>query len=201
MTTREQQEALIEAWGDMVEDRCTAGWSPYLLSIKFDELLGGPAVKKTVMEGEIEHLYRDLLCQAFKRPHGMPSDFLPLMVALPDHPVYKWNKDMLRNIAINEGLHYHATLIVPPWARMKQDLGDYLFMRAGRRVGEFMLPPHVEPVTHDIHFVTDYAMKGLKSGRNSTDDLLIFPYSRSELGTRRERRQEAAEFRALRPSP
>ena len=59
-----------------------------------------------------------------------------------------------------------------------------------------MLLPHVEPITEKAAYVTDYAIKGLKSGRNSDDDLLIFPYSRSELLPRRETREQAADYRA-----
>lgn len=196
--TAKQLGSLIGAYAEMVQVRWDNGWTPYLLSIKFDEISGGPVKRKAVMEEEIHELFVFILCHTHKRPHGKPADDLPLMIAIPDDPVFKRNKDMLRNIAINDGLHYHAILVIPPWSRMSKPLEDALFERANRRKNSCMLLPHVEPITHATDFVTDYAFKGLKSGRNSGDDLLVFPYSRSELPSRREKREQASDYHVQR---
>jgi hypothetical protein len=40
---------------------------------------------------------------------------------------------------------------------------------------------HVEPITSDLDYVTEYAFKATKNGRVDYDDILILPLTRSEL--------------------
>ena len=44
----------------------------------------------------------------------------------PNRPVFKWEKQTLAQVTINDGLHVHGALAIPPTTRMKDDLADHV---------------------------------------------------------------------------
>jgi hypothetical protein len=99
----------------------------------------------------------------------------------PDLPVPKHSKQKLRDVTINDGLHWHGLMVVHPFApklpgpldfHIKTNLRKYL-VGSIREIG-------VIPITHTPEYITGYGLKSLKS-RFSTDEIVIFPRAVSEL--------------------
>src|ERR1700681_212676 len=97
-------------------------------------------------------------------------------------PVPKNSKQKLRDVTMNNGLHWHGLILINPLApklpgnldiHIKENLSKYL-VGIIRTIG-------VEPISHDPEYVTGYGMKGLKKSTFSYDDILIFPRTVSEL--------------------
>src|SRR5262249_2387875 len=87
----------------------------------------------------------------------------------------------LRDVTINNGLHWHGLALINPLApkfcepldvHVKQNLGKYL-CGSIREIS-------IKPITHRPEYVTGYGMKSLKS-RFSMDEIVIFPRTVSEL--------------------
>jgi hypothetical protein len=101
------------------------------------------------------------------------SPFLPKVIFAPDLPVPKRTKVGLRDVTMNNGLHWHGLMLINPLTpklqrrldvHIRQNLKKYL-VGSIRQIG-------VKPITHEPEYVTGYGMKGLK--RFSNDDILIF---------------------------
>jgi hypothetical protein len=114
------------------------------------------------------------------------SKFLPKVILAPDFPVPKKSKKQtVRDVTINDGLHWHGLILVNPLApklpgnldvHINENLRKYL-VGSIRTIG-------VESITHDPVYVTGYGMKGLKRRSFFEDEILIFPRTVSELPTK-----------------
>jgi hypothetical protein len=51
-----------------------------------------------------------------KASHPIWSEFLPKVILAPDFPVSKRSKVRLRDVTINDGLHWHGLVLVNPLA-------------------------------------------------------------------------------------
>lgn len=88
---------------------------------------------------------------------------------------------------MNDGLHYHGVLLVPPESRLRVSVAQHFaeqrdyYLRDGlvRRID-------IRPFeTVDVSKVVDYALKGLRDGRLPDDEsLLVLPKSHIEIGRR-----------------
>ena len=92
------------------------------------------------------------------------SPFLPKAVLAPDLPVPKRAKVRLRDVTINDGLHWHGLMLVHPFVtklrgpldlHIKANLRKYL-VGGIRTIG-------VMPITHKPEYVTGYGLKSLKN--------------------------------------
>ena len=119
-----------------------------------------------------------------KASHPIWSEFLPKAVLAPDFPVPKKSKQTLRDVTVNDGLHWHGLVLFNPLApksagpldaHINENLRKYL-VGSIRTIG-------VEPITHDPVNVTGYGMKGLKRRQFFEHEILIFPRTVSELPT------------------
>jgi hypothetical protein len=86
-------------------------------------------------------------------------------------------------VTINNGLHWHGLMLVNPLAPKLQARLD-LHIKANLRK---YLPGNirsidVQPITHEPEYLTGYGLKSLKN-RFSTDEIVIFPRTLSELPT------------------
>jgi hypothetical protein len=112
------------------------------------------------------------------------SPFLPKVVLAPDLPVPKHSKVQLRDVTINNGLHWHGLILVNPLA---PKLPGVLDIHINENLGKYLVGSihtiDVKPITHDPEYVTEYGMKGLKRSSFSSDDIIIFTRTVSELPT------------------
>ena len=122
--------------------------------------------------------------------HGKPSHpkwspFLPKAILVADLPVPKHSKVQLREVTINNGIHWHGLMLTNPFAPKLQEPPD---VHIKKNLSKYLVGSirqiDVQPITHDPEYVTGYGLKSLKS-RFSTDEIVIFPRSVSELPSRR----------------
>ena len=115
-------------------------------------------------------------------------------LAYPDLPVPKAQKQRLRDITLNDGLHLHALALIPPGSQMEGGLDQHfadnqaLYVRREHAVARHPLARvHAQPIIRDPDYVTEYVFKSLSRQRFSLDDVLILPRNRGELSAGSER--------------
>jgi hypothetical protein len=179
-------QQLLQAYGQWVHDHIAYGWHGYLLSFMFSQIQGSDESRMEKMKTHLGWFYGRLAKASVpKASHPIWSTFLPKVVLAPDFPVPKRSKSKLRDVTINDGLHWHGLVMVNPLApklpgtldvHIKENWRKYL-VGSIRTIG-------VEAITHDPVYVTGYGMKGLKRRSFFEDEILIFPRAVSELPTK-----------------
>jgi hypothetical protein len=179
-------QQLLQAYGKWVHDHMAYGWHGYLLSFMFSQIHEFNTPKMEEMKKHLGWFYGRLAkASGPKASHLKWSPFLPKIILAPDLPVPKRIKQRLREVTINNGLHWHGLVMVNPLApklpgnldvHINENLQNYL-VGSIRTIG-------VEPITYDPVYVTGYGMKGLKRRSFSEDEILIFPRTVSELPTK-----------------
>ena len=178
-------QQLLQAYGQWVHDHMAYGWHGYLLSFMFSQIHNSDEKRMEEMKTHLGWFYGRLAKASVPKASSQKwSPFLPKVVLAPDLPVSKRSKVQLRDVTINNGLHWHGLVLVNPLGpklsgnldvHIKENWRKYL-VGSIRTIG-------VEPITHDPAYVTGYGMKGLKRSSFSFDDVLIFPRTVSELPT------------------
>lgn len=170
----------INQYGVWVKNHLAAGWSGYFLTYLFNRLSGSQAQINRIQKSEIERSYSSLLTRLIRRPHAFDAT-RPILIASPDWPVPKLEKKTISEIITNDGLHHHGILLVAPpdrHYRLKIPVEDHLIDQQAYYTRDGLiksLKAQPFPVT-DAETVTDYALKGLKAGRNLDDEsILLLP--------------------------
>lgn len=181
------QSSLVDGYTQLVTDRVRAGWSCHLITVMFSQMFGPRTIRVEQMKDDVQRVYSTLLTRVHRKPRTAPTDALPVLVGALDLPVYKLDRSSAPSIARNNGLHFHAILLLPPSSRLKEPLADHFRNNSELYVGEKKRVEriHVVPVTHDHERVVDYVLKTVLNGRLTHDDaVLVLPRARSELGRR-----------------
>jgi hypothetical protein len=110
------------------------------------------------------------------------SRFLPRVILAPDLPVLKHARGSLRDVTMNDGIHWHGLAMVhPSTPKLCEGLDLHIQKNLSRYLVGSIREIDIEPITHTPQKVTGYGLKGLKRSLFSDDDVLIFPRSISEL--------------------
>ncbi len=118
---------VVAGYTSLVDQRVTAGWRPYLLSFMFKHLPARPEPVLAQMFDEAERFYSTFLTRVVRRPASPRSiGELPVMIVAPDFPVGKSGKP-LRQVTLNDGLHLHGVLLMPPCSRLREPGRGALF--------------------------------------------------------------------------
>ena len=113
-------ERTADAWGDYVEAYIKRGWKSYLLTFMFEPLPGRQTIKMSQMARYLEIAYGIFVTRggcASRRLRATRGS-APIWLCMPDLPCFKRKKYSLRDVVPNDGLHYHAILLLPPWSRI-----------------------------------------------------------------------------------
>jgi hypothetical protein len=101
----------------------------------------------------------------------------------PDLHVPKRSKVKLRDVTINDGLHWHGLMVLNPLApKLRGKFDIHIKSNLSRYLAGNIRSIDVQPITHEPEYVTGYSLKSLKN-RFSTDEIVIFPRTVSELPT------------------
>jgi hypothetical protein len=177
-----QVQRLLQAYGNWVRDHMDRGWHGYFLSFMFSQIPGSDASRLLEMRRHLKWFYGRLAKASVPKASSSEwSEFLPKVVLAPDLPVPKRSKVRLRDVTINDGLHWHGLMVVNPLApklqtrldlHIRQNLGEYL-------VGSIRTID-VTSITYTPEYITGCGLKSLKN-RFSMDEIVIFPRVVSEL--------------------
>ena len=186
MTLRKYQNENIGGYATMVEQHLDNGWNGHLMTFMFNPLSGGLKTMNYQMQKEVQNVYASLLTRLYRKPQAS-GVIHPILIACPDFPVPKHEKKPLPDVVTNDGLHYNGILLIAPGSnRLKVSIDQHFTDNQSYYLRDEVLNRiHVEPITHDVYAVTDYALKGLKTNRLPDDeDLLILPKSGREISAR-----------------
>lgn len=180
--TQPSPRDMVGAYLDMIQDRIAVGFEPYLLTFMFKQLKGSDRTVALRMTKEVERIYSVLLNRLFKKPSKRNENEMPLLVGCLDWQVPKHERVSIADATINDGMHYHAALLVPPITRSLRTLDEIVqrhpFAFAGP--SKMLTRLHVKPITSNARYVCGYGLKSIERGRLGHDDILIMPKHRSE---------------------
>jgi hypothetical protein len=179
-------QQLLQAYGQWVHDHMAYGWHGFFLSFMFSQIHDSDDGRMEEMKKHLGWFYGRLAKASVPKASSPKwSPFLPKIILAPDLPVPKHSKIRLRDVTINNGLHWHGLVMVNPLAPKLPGSLDIHIMDNWRKylVGSIRTIG-VEPITHRPEYVTGYGMKGLKRRSFLEEELLIFPRTVSELPTK-----------------
>jgi hypothetical protein len=162
-------------------------WYGLQVAFMFNHISGGFDRKCRMMEDEIERVYRTLVPQVERNPRS-PSGAkrLPILIAFPDYPTQGGSGDWA-DVTINDGLHYHAIILVHTESRLKVRLDMHIKdqYRHYVRSGDVLRRIYIKPIDEKTaKRVTGYGLKALEWRIPDTDRLLVLPKALSELSTK-----------------
>jgi hypothetical protein len=171
---------LINAYNDWTQTYIDAGWSAYLVTFMFQPLPGNQTSKIQQMKKQIEKFYSRLLTRVVRHPHSRCNK--PVFFAFVDLPVAKTNKISTLDAMVNDGLHFHAIVLIPPKSRLSLPLDLYIASISDAYLHQRKLDRiDVQPFYTENSFrVVDYCMKSLKGRLDYDNCILILPRSSSE---------------------
>jgi hypothetical protein len=104
-------DALINGYSEWVRDEYRSGWTPYYVNLMFDPLKVPQGAINSTMREIIENSFYVMLCKQLDRHPNRKGrhEVSPHVVLFPDLPVFKHNKQSLRDVSLNGGLHYTAS--------------------------------------------------------------------------------------------
>lgn len=167
----EYQKRSIDGYSRMIKAHIESGSSAYLMTFMFDQLNGNERTRLTQMKHEIERVHSILVTHSHRfRSILSTRGRLPIIIACPDYPVPRYDKQSITDVMTNDGLHFHAILLMPPLSRLRDSIGEHFESKKHLYLNDRLRRINVRPITHDIEQVTDYVFKSLKNGRISDDD-------------------------------
>jgi hypothetical protein len=174
----------IGGFGRLVEDYIRRGYEPYLMSFMFKLAMLENRSKDQQMREEVSRVYSRFLTECLRYPWSKNNlHNRPVLIACPDWPVWKRNKQDQIKALPWEGAHWGGVLLVPPRNDLNVGVKDHFetvkrksYVRAGLPLSRI----HVQHISYQPGLATEYALKSLRRRRCGFDDLLIFPLSKSE---------------------
>lgn len=186
LSRSEQIHQLTGGYGQLVIDRVTDGWSPYLLVLKFRHL--GHSCQRASIIAQMHHAaegaYTQLLFRTWKHPRARSvRDLRPVWVLVADVPGLGSRRQLVRDLFPNDGLHLQGVVAMPPGSRLREPLNRHLAQMGDRYCprGGPLVALHATPITSDVAHVNSYNFKSLRRGRAELDDVLILPRPASDL--------------------
>jgi hypothetical protein len=174
--------ALIQAYGNWVQQYLDEGWDGYLLTFMFNQMPGSRYAMVQQMQQEILGWYGRLATRTVRKPRSpVWAPLLPKGIFVPDLPVPKRSKQPIIDVLTNEGLHMHGIVVANRSGRIHDTLDVHFEENLETYLTKKLRHIDVERITHQIEYTTEYGIKGLKRPAFSEDDILILPRELSEL--------------------
>jgi len=180
----QERVQLILHYNEMIKQYSDYNWRPYFINFMFNHIPGRKSVKLKVMTDEVVRVYSTLATHVVRKPRSASHrEWLPIFLGCPDAPVPKRNKELMRNIRVNDGWHFNGCFLLPPpdRCRLTVPLGGHfdqrqeLYYRDGRPLDR------IHATAMNRMEIADYTLKHFQRGNISSDDILILPRAQSEL--------------------
>jgi hypothetical protein len=175
---------LVDGYTQLVLDRVDSGWNCHLMTFPFAQLPGPRGAVIQAMKDELQRVYSTLVTRIHRKPRTASPDELPILIGAADLPVYKRDRDSSPLVRCNDGLHFHALLLVPPATRLGIPVEEHFRANEDMYLGKQRLIEKldVRRVTESYERVVDYVFKTILRGRISYDEgILLLPRARQEL--------------------
>lgn len=173
---------LIHAYGAWIQNHLQKGWDGYLFGFTFNHVPGPMEAKIQQMYRDVTKVYGRLATRSVRKTRSPAwARLLPKGLFLPDFPVPKREKQLLRDVIVNDGLHVHGVVLANRWGRIDQPLDIHFSKNQQTYLLGNIRHIEVERISELPSYVTEYAIKALKRGRITSDHILILPRNLSEL--------------------
>lgn len=127
------------------------GWNPFFLTFMYKPLREHTEVMAHQMKDEVDRVYSTFITRVVRNPKSEHQQHLrPLLIAVPDRPVAKYQKQRLKDITINNGRHMHGILVVPWDCRLKRDVRDHFEKYRALYLKNRLLRLDVRPIQSDL---------------------------------------------------
>jgi hypothetical protein len=189
---------IVRAYGTWVQQHLDLGWDAYFITFMFRNISGSSEAKVQQMQEEITRFYEKLATRAVRKPRSEKwVHLLPRGVFFPDVPGYKKSFSNIREVTINDGVHFHGIMVTTQEGRLKEPLHFHLCRKRKLYTGGKIYRIDAEQITSRAAFVTDYGGKAIKRKRFSNDHVLLLPRTVAELPAKRCNQVENEEAKAL----
>jgi len=179
-----ERTAMIVAYDEMIQERIKNDWQPYFVNFMFKRLPGNRSTKKEMMKQGVQGVYTTLVKHVVHHPKS-PSwvPYLPSFIGCPDLPVAKWEKELVRNVVVNDGWHFNGCLLLPPEGkcRIKGHLDRHFRNNQDKYYKNEYYLDRIHAKFIEDGTMVDYMLKHFKRGNVFHDDILILPRTSSEL--------------------
>lgn len=176
----------IDEIASFVKERIDAGYKPYFLTFMFDQLNGNRQTILSQMNFQIEKFNSLLITRVHRSPNSKgANNNLPILIGFADLPaIFKNTKKPLVDVVTNDGLHFHAILLIPRKSRIKGSFIDHYEKNKHVYIGDGPLDRiHVLKIKSKTNYIVQYTFKAFKWNRISWDEgFMLFPKSASETG-------------------
>jgi len=174
-----ERKNLILAYDEMIQERIENDWQPYFLNFMFKKLPSRRrSTRKEMMKQEVQTVYTTLVKHVVHHPKS-PSwvPYLPFFIGCPDLPVAKWEKELVRNLAVNDGWHFNGCLLLPPKGkcRIKGHLDRHFRNNQEKYYKDEYYLDRLHAGVIKEGTMADYMLKHFKRGNVTSDDILILP--------------------------
>jgi hypothetical protein len=177
---RYSSSTVIDEYSPFIKRYVDESWKPFFLSFTFKPLSNRNRIAQ--MADEVERVYSTLVTRVVRTPRSpLKTNSNPILIGIPDYPVRKHHKEPLNDPSINDGLHMHGILLIPPNSRLKENVLSHFNQHKPLYVQNRLLELDVKPIDTNLPRVVDYAFKSVKNGRVDLDDVLILPKADGEL--------------------
>ncbi|WEK04743.1 MAG: hypothetical protein P0Y65_00340 [Candidatus Devosia phytovorans] len=174
------ENTAIAAYQQMIRERIEQGWHPSLLTFTFNPMPDNRALPPEAIGKSLAQFYSLCLTRLIHHPHRGPITNLPLMVGMPDLPLFKHRKISVV-ATINDGLHAHAVFLKPIRTRNGRTLASTLEENGNLfKDACHLMSIHCADIKETPGKAVAYVLKSLDLKRFPGDDIWIFPKSRSE---------------------
>lgn len=173
----------LDGYSLLASNRVAQGWSPLIVTMMFNRLHGRPEPILHQMLDEASRVYQTFVTRVVRRPLSLRSvSELPIMIAAPDFSVGKSDKPVSQ-ISLNDGLHLHAILLVPPRSRLAIPVEEHFRTHQALYVNDRsrLVTLDVRPIRDGIELAAEYILKSVRRRRFSPDDVLLLPRTLAEM--------------------
>lgn len=183
-TTVLDRARIEDGYAAWAERLLAEGWTPHLLSFMIEPIGGSAAAVDAAMVAEVVRVYATHVTRVVRCPARAASlGRHPVWLCALDRPVYKHARVGRLAALPNNGRHVHAVAFVPPVSRLRKDLGTHfeghsaLYAPLACALDRI----DVEPITHDVGYVTRYIRKWVARWPTGEDACFVLPRALSEM--------------------
>ena len=172
--------AVDAAFVDWISNLHRVGWSVYFVTFVFNQLPGAQQARIQQMARRITKLYSALVNHTIRHTKkGKDLTRLPLMIAVPEG-VWRatYNKVLVSDIRPNEGDHFHAVYLLPPWSKAKVFPFDLYFAANRGKVidaRDILWNVDIRPMDEQTARVWSYIQKSKFRNPDAQDEVLLLP--------------------------
>jgi hypothetical protein len=176
-------QQLLNSYGKLIDSHIAYGCTGYLFTFMFDQIPGSDSSRLSEMKKQLTWFYGRLAKASVPSPSKEKwTEYLPRAILVPDFPVFKHAKQNLRDVTVNDGLHWHGLVLQHPFRfRFSEGLDVHIKKDPFKYLVGSIRHIDAQPIKSKGSYVTGYGMKALTGDRISQDDVLIFPRSVTEL--------------------